>query len=270
VEGTSLRERLAPARTFLFTPGDHSRRIASAMSGSADVVILDLEDSVQPSQKGLARQLVQEALATIGREDQIQLVRVNVIDGRMAADDLRAAAGADGIVLPKATARSVAELPCEALVLIETALGLRETYEIALTDAVAAVALGGEDLAAELGLSPLPDETHLLAARSQLVRDCAAAGARAPIDVVDTAIGDLEGLRNSTTRARALGMHGKLCIHPAQLEVVAACFRPMPSEIEWAQKVLEHQRGHGVGSIDGTMVDEAVAKRARKILLRAQ
>jgi citrate lyase beta subunit len=134
--------------------------------------------------------------------------------------------------------------------------------------------LGGLDLGAELGLQPRTDGAELLYARSKVVVDSAAAGLRPPFDVVHLATRDEPGLEAECRLARSLGFGGKACIHPAQVPVVNAAFRPTATEVEWARQVLDAAEeglrdGRGVVALDGAMVDAPVVERARRILTEA-
>jgi citrate lyase subunit beta/citryl-CoA lyase len=263
------------ARSFLFAPGDSPSKLRRGLGSSADVLIADLEDSVAPQAKAAARRVVRDVLASADRPRPATVVRINA-EGGPDDDDILAAveAGADGIMVPKATAAVLAsvdwELPVVAL--IETGLGLRDAYEIASMPAVSRVALGAEDLCADLGIERAAgDELPLLFARSQLVRDCAAAGAPGPVDGVFTAVRDIAGLTAAVRRSRATGLRGMLCIHPAQLEPVNEGFAPTAEQLAWARRVLDAYRtagaaGAGVLAFEGEMIDEAVAKRAARLI----
>jgi citrate lyase beta subunit len=184
----------------------------------------------------------------------------------------------DAIVLPKATPAAVAELPADVppvIAIVETAQGLRQAYETAADPRVAALALGAVDLGAELGLEPRPDALEILYARSKVVTDSAAAGVRAPFDVVRLDYSDTAALEADCRLARSLGFRGKLCIHPAQIPVVNRVFAPTDEEVAWARRVVEaferaESEGTGVFGLDGTMVDLPVVERARRVLQEAK
>ncbi len=131
--------------------------------------------------------------------------------------------------------------------------------------------LGAVDLAVDLGLGPHGDGAELLFARSQLVRDSAAAGAPPPVDGVWTRLDDPAGLARETALARSLGLRGKLCIHPSQLDAVHAAFAPHEQERNWALRALTayeaaQHRGEGATLLDGEMVDLAIAAQAKRLL----
>lgn len=232
-----------------------------------------------PAEKERARDLVVRVLAET-ESACARLVRVNGVGTPFWQDDLRALAGValDAIVLPKASPDAVRALGPEGppvLAIVETAAGLRLAYETALEPRVFALALGAADLGAEIGLEPRRDGLELLYARSKLVVDSAAAGVRAPFDVVHLDVRDAQGLEEECLLARSLGLRGKLCIHPAQAEVVNRLFAPTPAEVEWAQRVLAAYEegvaaGRGAVGLDGTMVDLPVVERARQVLNEAK
>ena len=171
-------------------------------------------------------------------------MRINAADTAWFADDL-AWAGTlelDGIVLPKASPEAVDALGPEGppvVAIVETALGLRQAFEIASQPRVAALILGSVDLGAEVGLETRSDGQEILYARSKVTFDSAAAGLRGPIDVVHLDFEDTAGLEEQCRLARALGFRGKACIHPAQLETINRVFAPSESEIEWARRVVD-------------------------------
>jgi len=226
-----------------------------------------------------ARGLVAEALGDAGGES-LRLVRVNAVGSTWFDDDLAALAdvGLDGIVLPKASPEAAGEatrLGIPVVAIIETAAGLRRSYDVASVPGVEALVLGAVDLGLELGLEPRPDGQELLVARSTIVIDSAAAGIRAPIDQVWVDVRDLDGLERDCALARSLGFRGKACIHPAQVPVVNEAFVPSGDEVAWAQSVVTAYEqaaaeGRGAVAVDGEMIDLPVVERARRVLINAK
>ena len=263
---------LAHARSLLFAPGSDERKLRSALASGADAVVADLEDAVAPAQKGAARELVAVLRPPV--------VRVNGADTEWFADDLALVRELqpDAIVLPKATPDAVATLGPDGppvVAIVETAAGVRSSYDTAASARVAALLLGAVDLGAELGLEPRPDGLELLFARSQVVIDSTAAGIRPPFDIVHLEVSDARGLEEECRLARSLGFRGKACIHPSQLDVVHRVFAPSDDEIEWARRVVdayerEAGEGRGVFALNGAMVDLPVVERARRILAEAE
>jgi citrate lyase subunit beta/citryl-CoA lyase len=271
-----MGDDLAGVRSLLFAPGSDERKLARALAGTADAVIADLEDAVAPEEKPRAREVVARAMRS-APAGPLRLVRVNAPDSAFGRDDLAALRDLplDGIVVPKATPQRVAALGPggpRLIALVETAAGLRTAYETARLPRVAALMLGGADLAAELALGALPDGEELLHARSSLVVDSAAAGVRAPFDVVHLDLDDLAGLERQARLARALGFGGKACIHPRQVDAVHRAFTPSAAEVEHAREVVaafDAAAGRGAIAVRGRMVDLPVAAAARAMLARA-
>jgi citrate lyase subunit beta/citryl-CoA lyase len=269
---------LSDARSLLFAPGSEREKLDRALDSDADAVIADLEDSVVPSEKERARDVVLEAF---GRADAgaLRLVRVNCARTRYFADDLVAisSAAVDGIVLPKATADAVAAIAGDTppiVAIVETAEGLAGARELAAAPGVVALLLGAVDLGRELGLEPRGDGLELIYPRAEIVLASALAGLRAPIDAVFTDVLDQHGLEEDARRGRALGMRGKACIHPAQIEVVNRVFAPSEQEIERAHAMVEayeaaESTGRGAVAVDGELVDLPVLERARAVLAEA-
>jgi citrate lyase beta subunit len=270
---------LASVRSVLFAPGNDRGKLEKALECGADVVVADLEDAVPPDEKAAARSLTAELLAG-ARTASVLAVRVNGAETAFWRDDLRALVGVElgALVLPKATPEAVARLGRSGppvLAIVETAHGVRRAYEVASAPHVAALALGAVDLGVELRLEPRVDGQEILVARSLLVLDSAAAGVRAPFDVVHLAFEDVEGLEAECRLARSLGFRGKLCIHPAQVEVVNRVFAPTEAELERARRVVQaYDRGvaggAGVVGLEGEMVDLPVVERARQVLAEAE
>jgi citrate lyase subunit beta/citryl-CoA lyase len=152
---------------------------------------------------------------------------------------------------------------------LEDAGALFAAREIAAAPRVRRLQLGEADLRASVGLWPGPDDADLLWARSQVVFASAAAGIEPPLGPVSTNFTDLAALRESTNRLRRLGFFGRACIHPAQLAVVNEIFTPTQPELDAARALLQtYERqagGAGIGP-DGTMIDEAVIRAARRAL----
>jgi citrate lyase beta subunit len=263
-------------RSLLFVPGDDPRKLRRARESAADAVIADLEDAVLPDRKDFARRLVLDSFP----DQSFRIVRVNGLDTAWGATDLAALhdAPVDAIMVPKATISSLDRLPdgdVPVIALVETALGLRQAYDIACHPRVQALALGAADLGSELRWQPRADGLELLHARSVLVADSAAAGVRPPFDAVHLATRDLAGLRQEAAVARSLGLGGKLCVHPAQPDVVNDVFSPTAVEIQAARAVLDAfdaaaTLGSAVTVVGGRLVDAPVAAQARSVWATAE
>jgi citrate lyase subunit beta/citryl-CoA lyase len=234
--------------------------------------------------------------ARADRSRQKLWVRVNPLDSEYALPDLAAVmAGApDGICLPKASSAADVNrlanylsalearegLPIGATrilcVATETAASLLgfQTYLQGVSERLAAMTWGGEDLAAALGASDNRnpagggyDDPYLLA-KSLCLAAARAVGAQ-PVGVVYVDFRDLAGLEAECLRDRRAGFVGKIAIHPAQCEVINRAFTPSAEEVAWARKVVatfEGNPGLGTVGVDGRMLDMPHLKQARNLL----
>ena len=261
------------ARSYLFVPGNRPERFDKACAAGADAIIVDLEDAVPPAEKAAARAAVARWMSPA----QPVLVRINAAGTEWFAADLELcrSPGVAGVMLPKAeriedvlaVARAAGDRT--VLPLIETAVGFQHAQVIAKTQGVQRLAFGSIDFQLDLGIDGEGEE--LLHFRSHLVLVSRIAGVQPPVDGVSTALDDPERLRADTLRARRLGFGAKLCIHPKQVAIVNACFRPSADEIAWARRVLEAAgAAHGAAvAVDGKMVDLPVIRKAQEIVASA-
>jgi citrate lyase subunit beta/citryl-CoA lyase len=268
--------------------------VEKAGRSGTDAVIVDLEDAVSVANKPLAR----SNLAELPPSPVPYFVRTNAAGTGLLWDDVRAAgvANVDGVVLPKAEDPGVfseidgvlTEMERESgkpagsvtvIPLIESALGVRLTYEIALASSrVECVMFGGGeqgDLVADLGVEWTPEGTGLMHARSQVLLSSRAAGVLYPIEAVFMDFRNLDALRVESELARTLGYTGKVAIHPAQIPVINDVFTPSADVVEYQRKVLAaFERAEAAGeasiAVDGKMVDYAVARVARTVIERAE
>jgi citrate lyase beta subunit len=266
-------------RSLLFAPGNEERKLRKLLDGDASLAVADLEDGVPEGDKAAGRALVAEILAAVppAPGSPRRCVRINALDTEHAEADLAAVArlDLDAVMVPKAEAEGLEGLSGRGLppivAIVETPTGLQDSARIARAPGVAALLLGGVDLARSLRLGVRADGLDLLYARSRVVIDSAAAGIAPPIDGVYTAIDDLDGLRAEAALVRSLGFGGKSCIHPSHVAVIEEVFRPAEEELAWARRVVaayEEAAGTGTGAIrvDGAMVDLPVVDRARDLL----
>lgn len=263
-------------------PGDRPDRYAKAVASGADCVCIDLEDAVAPSAKAGARGYALRFSQEGGRGEAALAVRVNAVRSEVGQADLAAFADSnrapDALVLPKVGSPADVDFAREALAprhpgtmlvpLIETAVGLLHSVEIARARGVASVFFGGVDLAADLGAAFTWEA--LLYARSRVVHAAALAGVAA-IDGPLLDIHDLEGLSRESGRARALGFGAKAAIHPGQIPCIHEAMEPTEAELTWAQRVLDAhaEAAAAVFVVDGRMVDAPVVRAARRTLARA-
>jgi citrate lyase subunit beta / citryl-CoA lyase len=272
-------------RSYLYVPGARPDRFAKAMASGADAVIFDLEDSVPVTAKAQARAAVVDFLRAVPSvEPPGPELWVRVNSGEAGIADVRAVApecAVFGLCVAKAEgAGQLAELDrllttlgstASVEPLLETAAAILAAREIAAAPRVRRLQIGEADLAADLSVVPSRDGTELLWARSAVVTASAAAGLDSPVGGVSTEFSDLGAYAESTRALRGLGFWGRACIHPAQLPVTHQVFTSSESELAWAHAVVatlaDARRGVATGP-DGRLVDEAVARIARRILAR--
>lgn len=253
----------------LFVPGDRPERIAKAAASGADAVVVDLEDSVSPQAKAAAR----ANLASLPDLAVPLIVRVNAVGTPWHDDDLAALGGApvSAVILPKAEQAKDTSALREALggvaliALIETARGLAAARDIAASG-TARLAFGSIDFCADIGAAHTQEA--LIFARSELVLASRLANLPGPLDGVTAAFDDAESLARDVRHARDLGLTGKLCIHPGQIQSVLAGFAPSEAEVAWATRVVAGGVG-GAQAVDGAMIDAPVRAMAERVLVRA-
>src|ERR1051325_5115376 len=243
-------------RSWLFVPADNEKKVAKAVDSDADAVIFDLEDSVVPDRKKIARDILKN-LPEQSNGPQ-WWVRVNPLGSAFHKDDLKLIGSAyvHGIVLPKAEsgadvtqlAHRTGNIPIHAIV-TETAPSLFGLLSYRQPNSpLAAMSWGAEDLSAALGASSKYDETGELAFTYRLARSFCLAGAVAagvqPVDGVFADFRDEAGLRDEAEAARREGFTGKLAIHPAQVAVINAAFMPSAEELHHAAAVVAAFEAH--------------------------
>jgi citrate lyase subunit beta/citryl-CoA lyase len=276
-----------PPRSWLFVPADSNKKILRALESDADAVIFDLEDSVAPSCKPLAREILGLLPGRIEGEPE-RWVRINPLGSEAHLDDLDALDDfdIDGIVLPKAeTGDDVADLaaaltprslPIHAIV-TETAASLFGLLSYRdCCSSLAAMSWGGEDLSAALGASSKYAASGELAFTYRMARSLCLAGAVAaevqPVDGVFADFRDEAGLIAEARAAASEGFTGKLAIHPAQIGPINAAFTPSGEEIAHAEAIVaafEAEPDAGVLSVAGKMVDRPHLVQAKRVLERA-
>ncbi|MEJ3749337.1 CoA ester lyase [Actinomycetes bacterium KLBMP 9797] len=257
--------------TWLYVPGDRPDRFAKAVDSGADAVIIDLEDAVVADRKEYARAAVTEFL---GERHAVPVhVRIGNLDADLPA--IEGLPGLAGLRLPKIErpdqVLAVAERTAVRLhPIIESAAGVEAAYAIASAHAaVASVGLGEADLCSDLGVT---DEAALAWSRGRIVVAARAAGLPPPAMSVYPHLSDLDGLAASCRAGRAQGFLGRAAIHPRQLPVIVAAFRPAPEEVARAMALLsgvEAAATAHTGTVvlpDGRFADRAMIGAARRVL----
>ena len=265
-----------PRRSLLFVPALRPERVAKAVAAGADIVCVDLEDSVTAERKADARPMAVEALRTPAGTSALA-VRINPVrsaDGQLdIAALVSAGARPDYLMVPKVDGPDdiarVRELFGPAvpplIALIETAVAVEQASAIArAVSPDGMLFFGAMDMSAELGCSL--EWEPLVFVRGRLVQAAASAG----IDVLDTPypdIADEAGGATEARRARQFGFAGKAAIHPKHLPGIHAAFTPTVEEIAWARRVIDGMANStGVFQLDGKMIDRPVVRAAERTL----
>jgi citrate lyase subunit beta / citryl-CoA lyase len=284
-------------RSFLFTPANVPRRVEKALTLEADAVILDLEDSVAPSDKAASRKSVVEALAKPRRSRLY--VRVNAPSTTYCYGDLvhTVQKGLDGIVVPKIESaadlhaidwlvanlereRGIDEGSLDLMPQVETAAGVQRVDRIVQARnlrpyrspwRVKRLCFGAADYGHDLGLSPTLDEPELADARARVVLSSRAAGMENPIDSPWFHFKETAAFARALERSRRGGFQGRCCVHPDQIGPVNAAYMPGAAEIASAERIVAafreaEQRGAAAIQVDGQMIDYPVAYRAQALL----
>ena len=279
-------------RSLLFMPGNNPAMLQNSDVFESDAVIYDLEDAVSITEKDAARCLVAQYLKSMTKQPPMEIVvRINGMDTEFYQKDLEAIVSdkIDTIMLPKATVAYLAELDqiltsietttgmtkkINVIPIIELAISVMEIEGIAKSPRVNGILLGAEDLTSDLEVSRTKQGNEILFPRMRIAYACAAC----KIDAIDTPFTDTndnEGLTEDCKYVNNLGMNAKAAIHPNQVPVINTVFVPTQKSIEWALRVdaaarQAYEKGLGVFSLDGKMVDTPVIERANKIITKAR
>jgi citrate lyase subunit beta/citryl-CoA lyase len=284
---------IRPRRSVLYMPGSNVRALEKAKTLPVDGVIVDLEDSVAPEAKETARKQAADAVKAGGFGGREVFIRVNGVDSPWHADDLSAAARAapDVILVPKVSSPDTLELIGRRLLdmgtdrktrvwaMIETPLAIFNILSIAAEardseTRLSGFVMGTNDLAKDTRARLVPGRAPMLPWLSM----CVAAARVHGIDILDGVyndIGNADGFINECRQGVDLGFDGKTLIHPSQIEPCNTAFSPSPAEVEWARKMIKafdlpENRGKGVVSIDGRMVERLHADMARRTVAIAE
>ena len=277
-------------RTMLYVPGNNPGMIRDVHIYGSDSIMLDLEDSVSLKEKDAARMLVYSSLKTFDYGSAEVIVRVNGLNTPFGREDFEAIVRAkpDAIRLPKTETpddvKEAAELisqieaqigmepgTVKMMAAIESARGVMNAYSIAsASERLIGIALGAEDFVTDLKTSRSADGIELLTARSLILYAARAAGIDA-IDTVFSDVNDEEGFAREVRLIKQLGFDGKSIINPRQIQIVHEIFTPSETEIKKAIRIIDaireaEEKGSGVISLDGKMIDKPIVERAHRVL----
>lgn len=282
---------MALMRSVFYIPGNNEKMLTKAPGLEADIITLDLEDSVPASEKVKAREMVRENLKNAGAGGSNVYVRVNNWETLLTNDDLEAVVheGLAGICLAKCgEVENVQRLdwkldelerrrglkPCSIAVqlLIETAKGLLNAYASAsASKRVNALIFGALDYIKDMRVKMTAEAREQLYARFHIAVVARATGCVA-VDAPFVDFKNAEAFEKSTLKSKQMGYEGRLLIHPSQIEPANRIFMPSPEDVAWAGglvKVFEEEalaKGIAAISYQGKMVDIPVYDNARHIL----
>jgi len=278
---------IRPRRSLLFMPGSNPRALEKARILPADGIILDLEDSVAPDAKSVARDQIAQAIVAGGFGKREVLIRVNSLDSPWWMDDLTMAAKArpDGILVPKISgvadfisiARCLSDIGAPSSIrvwaMIETANAVLHAEALAaaspdLDMRLAGFVFGPNDISRETRIRMLPGRAAMI----PMITHCILATRAHGLEILDGPYSDfsnVDGFALECAQARDLGFDGKTLIHPKQIEPCNAAFSPTEEEVATARKMiaafeLPENRDKGVVQIDGRMVERLHAEMAQR------
>jgi len=280
---------IRPRRSLLFMPGSNARALEKARNLPSDGIILDIEDSVAPEAKGLARDQIGQAIAAGGFGRREVWIRTNAPDSPWWSDDIAMAAKTrpDGILVPKISsaedlaiiARCLHEAGAESSIrvwaMIETARAVLHAEELAAASRnveprLAGFVFGPNDISRETRIRMQPGR----AAMVPMITHCILATRAYGLDILDGPYSDFSnfnGFGQECTQARDLGFDGKTLIHPGQIEACNAIFTPPAEEVAHARKIIAafdrpENASRGAISLDGQMVERLHADMARRTI----
>jgi citrate lyase subunit beta / citryl-CoA lyase len=284
----SIVSDLRPRRSVLYMPGANERALEKAKTLDADALILDLEDAVAPDAKAEARERVCAAAASGAYGRREITIRANGLDTAWHADDVRAiaAAGPDGIVIPKVNSEADVHAVEEALeragapdhtriwAMVETPIAMLHAEEIArASERLTVFVMGTNDLAKELHAAHVPGRQPLITGLGLCLLAARATG-MVILDGVYNDLEDAEGFEAECRQGHEMGFDGKTLIHPKQLEPCNRIFAPGAAEVERARTIIEafedaQREGRGVVTVDGRMIENLHVDEARRVLAQA-
>ena len=280
---------IRPRRSLLFMPGSNARALEKARNLPADGIILDLEDSVAPEAKALARDQIAKAVADKGFGKREILIRVNALDSPWWVDDVGMAGKArpDGILVPKissvddlnAIADRLSDISADFSIkvwaMIETSRAVLDVDKLAAASKDSEVRLAGfvfgpNDISRETRIRMQPGRAAMI----PMIIHCILATRAHGLEILDgpySDISNIDGFAVECAQGRDLGFDGKTLIHPSQIEACNAIFTPPEEEVARARKIiaafeLPENVSRGAIRLDGAMVERLHADMARRTI----
>ncbi len=269
-------------RSLLFVPAGKLDKWNKVVAAGADMLCIDLEDSVPPGEKNQARDAVEQFLQNRELSHPLVILRINSPEtktGNLDLDMIRELNHLpEGLMIPKLNEAAVIEKLAKQLImfgkktnlipLIETSRALENARDILDQKLVAGAVFGGHDLAMELGCSK--DWDVLTAYRSEFIRGAGGLNLSL-IDMPWFGLDDADGLRDETANCKRFGFTAKAAIHPAQIKTIHGVFTPSADEVAEAKekiRIFEEHGGHAV-AWKGTVLEPPVIDQAKRIVDRA-
>lgn len=282
-------------RSLMFVPAHNEKLLKSSIRTDADVLLLDLEDSVQPKEnKSIARSNIVQYLNKGVFKNRQLFPRVNDRESGELLKDITTLAlpGIDGFMYPKAKTgqdiyffdklletveyeKGIEIGTFKIIPLIETASAVLHAEEIAkASDRVVGIAFGNEDYLTDIQGKNDSEATPLFTARS-LIAIAAHSAKVAPIDTVHIKVHDLDDLEYNLKVAKKLGFQGMLVLHPKELQLVHQYYSPTEREVKEAQEMVDafhesEEKGVGVAIIHGKFVGPPLVRNAEKVIDKHQ
>jgi citrate lyase subunit beta / citryl-CoA lyase len=278
---------IRPRRSLLFMPGSNARALEKARNLPADGIILDLEDSVAPDAKAMARDQIAQAIAAKGFGKREVMIRINSLETPWWIDDIAMAGKArpDGIVVPKVSSvedlkaiadrLSGADASIQVWAMIETARAVLHAEELAAASRdpkmrLAGFMFGPNDISRETRIRMQPGRALML----PMISHCILATRAHGLEILDGPYSDfsnVDGFGQECTQGRDLGFDGKTLIHPGQIEACNAIFTPPAEEVAQARKIIAaferpENASRGAIQLDGRMVERLHADMARRTI----
>ncbi|AFV01362.1 Citrate lyase beta chain [Dehalobacter sp. UNSWDHB] len=283
--------KMAVMRSILYVPGNNPKMVEKAPSFPADIITLDLEDSVPPAEKENARKIIAENLKYAGSNGSQIYVRINNWETELTNDDLEAVVweGLHGVTLAKTghpddvkrldwkleeleRRRGLEVGSIKISMLLETAKGIMNAYECCMASKRNVNAIfGAVDYCRDMRIKLTSEANEQLWGRAKVGVACRAAGIVA-IDAPFVAYQDIPAFEKNVADGKQMGYEGRMIIHPGQVEPSNRLYAPDPADVEWANgvvKVFEEEgiaKGKAAVSYNGKMVDTPVYLNAKDIL----
>ncbi|MHC2466786.1 HpcH/HpaI aldolase/citrate lyase family protein [Bradyrhizobium embrapense] len=276
-----------PRRSLLFMPGSNARALEKARTLAADGIILDLEDSVAPDAKAVAREQIAKAVAAKGFGKREVLIRINALDSPWWVDDIGMAGKAqpDGILVPKISTvedlKAVADrlrgadVSIRVWAMIETARAVLDADKLAAASKDSEIRLAGfvfgpNDIARETRIRMKPGRAAMI----PMITHCILATRAHGLEILDGPYGDIsniDGFAEECAQGRDLGFDGKTLIHPSHIDACNAIFTPLEAEVAEARKIIAafeqpENAARGAIQLDGRMVERLHAEMAKRTI----